>query len=193
MMDKKDSDIIKKQLVDFDNKREELIKRSRDILRMSKQIIYSVHRENLKEAETLLKTIEKEILSIRKSIISMPKLDYLGAYTAAMQEYVEAKCYFSYVNDDKIPGWKSLKVDVEDYLLGICDLTGELERRAVVCATKDDTKEVYKIKETVEQIFGFFLSLDLRNGELRKKSDSIKWNLKKIENVVYDLKMRRDQ
>jgi predicted translin family RNA/ssDNA-binding protein len=55
MMDKKDSDIIKKQLVDFDNKREELIKRSRDILRMSKQIIYSVHRGELKEAESQLK------------------------------------------------------------------------------------------------------------------------------------------
>jgi translin len=191
MMDKKDSDIIKKQLVDFDNKREELIKRSRDILRMSKQIIYSVHRGDIKEAEAQLKIAEKEISSIRKSIVSMPKLDYLGAYTAAMQEYVEAKCYFCYVKEGKIPEWKSMKVDVEDYLLGVCDLTGELERRAVVSATKGDTKEVYRAKEAVEQIFGFFLGLDLRNGELRKKSDSIKWNLKKIEDVVYDLKTRR--
>ncbi|MBT7927970.1 hypothetical protein HN695_06565, partial [Candidatus Woesearchaeota archaeon] len=33
--------------------------------------------------------------------------------------------------------------------------------------------------------------MDLRNGELRKKSDAIKWNLKKIEDILYDISMKK--
>jgi hypothetical protein len=34
------------------------------------------------------------------------------------------------------------------------------------------------------------LDFDFRSGELRKKSDAIKWNLKKIEDILYDLKLQ---
>jgi predicted translin family RNA/ssDNA-binding protein len=71
--------------------------------------------------------------------------------------------------------------------LGICDLTGELTRRAVSLVTKGKGKEVLVIKNFVEDIYGEFLKFDLRNGNLRKKYDSIKWNLKKLEEIMYDL------
>ena len=51
-----------------------------------------------------------------------------------------------------------------------------------------DPDEVVRIKDCVEEIFGEFLKIDLRNGTLRKKSDSIKWNLKKLEEIMYDIK-----
>ena len=51
-------------------------------------------------------------------------------------------------------------------------------------------KRAEKIKELVHDIYGEFLKLHLRNGELRKKSDAIKWNLKKLEEVMYDISMK---
>ncbi|MBT3465387.1 hypothetical protein HN451_10430, partial [archaeon] len=51
-------------------------------------------------------------------------------------------------------------------------------------------KDVKKIYEAVVMIYDGFLNFSLRNGELRKKYDSIKWNLKKIEEILYDLKIR---
>ena len=42
----------------------------------------------------------------------------------------------------------------------------------------------------MHEIYGEFLKLHLRNGELRKKSDAIKWNLKKLEEVMYDISMK---
>ncbi|MDP7506717.1 MAG: hypothetical protein QF362_04730, partial [Candidatus Woesearchaeota archaeon] len=82
---------------------------------------------------------------------------------------------------------KTLGVNSEDYLLGLCDLTGELGRRAVSLATKREFKEVELIKDTVEEIYGEFLKFNLRNSQLRRKSDSIKWNLKKLEEIMYDI------
>jgi translin len=190
MIDQKDFSRIRKDMASFDALRETIIKTSRDMLKGSKQAIYHVHRNELVEAEKTLKTIEGLNEKVRLMIGKNPKLDMIGAYSDAMQEYVEAKCYLSVVKTGKLPSSALLGVDVEDYLLGLCDLTGELSRRAVAAVIKKQFAEVYSIRDMVEHIYGFFLQLDLRNGELRKKSDSIKWNLKKIEDIIYDIKTK---
>jgi len=97
--------------------------------------------------------------------------------------------YYGIIKDNKIQTLATLKVNEEDYLMGICDLTGELTRKAVTIANKEP-KEVEKIKDLVEEIFGEFIKFNLRNGELRKKADSIKWNLKKLEEIMYDIKKK---
>ena len=71
--------------------------------------------------------------------------------------------------------------------MGLCDLTGELTRKAVNSAINGDYKGVKKIKELVENIYGQFIQLDIRDNELRRKFDSIKWDLKKLEDLVCEL------
>ncbi|MFW6014442.1 MAG: translin family protein [Nanoarchaeota archaeon] len=189
MIDEKEFLKLKSDFDRFEEQREELIKKSRDILRFSKHAIFSVHNNELENAREKLVEAEKLIKETCKVKCST-KLDSIGALSSAMQEYVEAKCYLSYMEKKKLPTQKALKVEVDDYLLGLCDLTGELARRAVVTVTNNNTKEVYVIRGLVEKIFELMLQLNLRNGELRKKSDAIKWNLKKIEGIIYDLKIK---
>jgi len=189
MIDKQDFKRIREKLAKYDQDREVLIKKARDVLKLSKQLIYSVHRKNLEEADELVKNVKKEKGELDKIASSDKKLIYEGSYSEACQEYVEAMAYYGFIKDKKIPAVSSLNVDEEDYLMGICDLTGELTRKAVTIAHKDE-KEVEKIKNLVEDIFGEFLKFDLRNSELRKKSDSIKWNLNKLEELMYDIKKR---
>ena len=183
-------DEIRKKLDSYDSKREELIKKARELLKISKQVIYSVHRGNKKEALTNLNKTNKIKEVLDKIAGFDKKLAFEGSYSEACQEYAEAVCYYNFVNKKKLPGFKELNIGHEDYLMGICDLTGELTRRAVSLSTKRKFKEVEKIKEFVEDIYGEFLKFDFRNGLLRKKYDSIKWNLKKLEEVMYDIKKR---
>ena len=189
MIDKQDFKRIRENLAKYDSDRESLIKKARDALKLAKQVIYSVHREEMKEASDSVAVLKKAKEELDKIASSHEYLFYEGSYSEAMQEYVEALAYYGFVKDKKIPTIGSLKVNEEDYLMGISDLTGELARKAVTIAHKDD-KEVEKIKEIVEELFGEFIKFDLRNGELRKKADSIKWNLKKLEEVMYDIKKK---
>ncbi len=165
--------------------REANIRKSRDIIKLSKQIIYSVHRGDMKRAETLLK-------QIRKDMAKLPKREAYdtGMINVAEQEFVEAAAYYSFVKGGKIPKKASLKVDTVNYLAGICDLTGELGRKAVNSVINGNFKEAMKIKDVVDEIYGEFLKIELRNSELRKKSDQIKWNLKKLEEVAYDIRKK---
>lgn len=180
----KDFNEIRKHLNNFDDRREETIAFSRDIIKLSKRIIYSIHRDDVEEAEKLIKEIKFKISKLDKKHYDT-NIDCV-----AFQEYVEALTYYEFVKTGRIPSFKELKVDVEHYLLGLCDLTGELVRKAVNDIIKKKYKNVLKIKDLVEEIYGEFLKLNLRNNELRVKSDSIKYNLKKLEDITYDLKIK---
>lgn len=190
MIDKKEFSEIKSLMEKDEETREEIISSSRDMIRLSKKLIYSLHRKDMDAAKKMRSEIGKQILQIREIAEKCPKFSYSGIYSVAVQEYVEALTYYEFMFNKRIPGYKELGVEYEEYLLGLCDLTGELERRAVHSTVAGEYKDVLLIKEVVEEIYDEFLMFDLRNSELRKKSDSIKWNLKKIEEILYDLKLK---
>jgi predicted translin family RNA/ssDNA-binding protein len=173
---------LRKEIQQKDEQREELIVKSRPIIKSSKQAIYALHRNEIKAAEQFLKDAKKGLNALKPADI--------GIYNAALQEYAEAATYFYYVTKGILVDNEEIKVDAENYLLGICDLTGELARRAVFCVVNEEYPDVEKIREFVTSIHEEFTEFELRNGELRKKADSIKWNLKKIEEILYDIKIR---
>lgn len=184
ILDDKEFDAIKADLKKFEERREQAIAGSREIITMSKQIIYSIHRGDVEKAESLMPQIKKMLQSLPKEFVEtdMPHV--------AMQEYVEAATYLAFVKTGKIPTRKELGVDTNCYLSGLCDLTGEVMRKAIKDVIEhkyDSAKSIYHL---VEELYDAFLQFDLRGGELRKKSDQIKWNLKKLEDVMYDLELK---
>ena len=178
----KEFEDMRKELKKSYEKREEVIQKSREILRYSKSSIYCTQRDELKEAEELIKKAKKIIDELRKIITAENNI-----FNSALQEYVEAVCFLGIVKRNKLVERKELNVGVEDYLCGISDLTGELGRRAVLLATKKERDKVKEIYEFVDYIYGEMAGFDFRNSELRRKFDAIKWNLKKIEELRYDL------
>ena len=187
MIDKNEFESIRKEIDDLEAKRELLIQKSREIIKMSKQVIYAVHRDDIKSALKAVEAIKREKIGLEK----LSKED-VGSDMGkvAMQEYVEALCYYEFVRNKKIPTRSDLKVSTEEYLMGLCDLTGELVRKAVADVINKRFKGAVIIKDLVDEIYGEFLKFNLRNSELRKKSDQIKWNLKKLEDVFFDAQIK---
>ncbi len=186
MLNKSEFNNIRKEMHKVDLKREEVIQLSREIITVSKQIIYAAQRNDMKTAASAIKNIKNKVSKLRKiNIITDTNIN-----SVAFQEYVEAIAFFEFVKNRKIPTKKSLGVSADDYLSGLADLTGELVRKAVYDVIHRKFHEAEKIKDVVHEIYGEFLKLHLRNNELRKKADSIKWNLKKLEEVMYDISMK---
>src|SRR3989344_8906795 len=178
MLDKKEFLDIRQDLESLEDSREELIRKSREILKISKQIIYSLHRNDLEKAEALVLDIKGKVNGIAREDLDS------NINKVAMQEYVEAICYHEFIKNKRIPLRKELEVDTENYLCGICDLIGELVRRSVNEVINNNLNNAVEIRELIENIYGEFLMFNLRNGDLRRKMDSIKWNLKKIDEVI---------
>ncbi|MEM4259991.1 MAG: haloacid dehalogenase, partial [Candidatus Woesearchaeota archaeon] len=117
MFDKKSFRDMKKELEKCEHEIEKAIMHSRELTRESKLAIYSVHRGDINEAE-------KKLINVRRELKKIKTKNYL--YSVSYQEYVEAECILAFAKNKKIPTHTLLGIDAENYLLGICDFTGEL-------------------------------------------------------------------
>ena len=113
-----------------------------------------------------------------------------GGPTMTVQEYVEAASYYHVMTDERIPTRRRLRADTETYLSGLSDLTGEMMRKGVDDMVRERYAHALRMRDAVDEIYGLMLSLDLDGGDTRKKSDAVKWNLAKLEDLVYDAKIR---
>ncbi len=176
-----------------DEMREEIIKKSREILKLSKKAIYATHRGELDEAQQLL-TTAKQKSQEANTFIEQVAFGTTGALKASLEEYVEAQLFYTYKTEKRIILKQELEegfsIENQSYLGGLSDFTGELVRQAVLLATKKKHKEVKEIFELIEEIYGALMNFDFRTGDLRKKFDSIKYNLAKLETINYELSLR---
>lgn len=173
---------LRKEYESYDAYREAVIIQSRAVLKAAKQQIYALHAGN-----AIKPVLAKEFKVLQKKITAHEKLRFEGSYSEACQEYAEAELYADYVAKKNFRTAEELQITPEDYLAAIADLTGELVRKAVHETIKERYDSVYDIHEFVSYIYAQFLKFSFRNSALRKKSDTIKWNLHKLEDIVYDI------
>ncbi|CAI5728013.1 unnamed protein product [Peronospora effusa] len=189
LLNRQDFIDMNEEMHEYDEMREKIIKRSREILKASKQAIFALHRGDRVEALKLLSDAEKvipELVALTEKNSSLRD----GSLASSLEEYAEAKCFYYYL-DTKclLPRQDVPIVDKNEYLGGVIDFTGELMKYAVVKATARNVEEVKRCKAMVEAISGELIQFDFRNGPLRRKFDSVKYNLRKLENTLYELSL----
>ncbi|EOY07871.1 Translin family protein isoform 2 [Theobroma cacao] len=82
-------------------------------------------------------------------------------------------------------------LDVEDYLVGsICFMSNEMPRYVVNQVTAGDYDCPRKVLKFLTDLHAAFRMLNLRNDFLRKKFDTMKYDLRRVEEVYYDVKIR---
>jgi predicted translin family RNA/ssDNA-binding protein len=177
MIDRKEFASMRKYMEEQEALYEDIFRKARDVVRLSKKIIYSVHRNEIKKASVDVKAISLKIKKLKKS----SKPEFISQIRIAEQEFVEAVCFYEFVRKGSIPSAKQLHVSPEHYLLGLCDLSGELVRKAINAAIEGNDRVTLQIREFMETLYDELLQFEFRNNELRKKFDGIKYDLKKLE------------
>src|SRR3989344_8193685 len=138
---------LQTEIQQYDAERERLIKKSRDVLKLSKQVIYAVHRGD--NPDSLVKEMEQEMKALDVIAKHSSQMLSEGSYKIAAQEFVEAILYCNFVKTGKLV---DVKVPAEYFVLGLADLPGELVRKAVFLAGKGETDKVVQIKDTIDYV-----------------------------------------
>ncbi len=174
-----------------EQERRQIISRSNDVLFQAKKTIFALQREELDVAkeklaamEAILKKMEKDFGPIR--------IREEGAYHAAAEEYVEAKTLAAVISGQKITPIKGLHLGYDSYLGGFCDLIGEMVRFATNRAAKGSYESVAEMKDKGEKIMNHLLDFDL-TGYLRTKYDQARGHLRKLEQMAYEIRLRKDK
>ncbi|OSD07246.1 Translin [Trametes coccinea BRFM310] len=123
--------------------------------------------------------------SLRNAVFSATLMEYLQSGGLLSLEQVAGLLGIN-------PEWQDrFALSVEDYLHGVITLVNELSRLAVNAVTLGDFEQPIKISLFVKDVFAGFSMLNLKNDLLRRRYDSLKYDLKKIEEVVYDVSLRK--
>lgn len=178
---------IKKGYADATKERRLIISLSNEILHEAKRSIFSIHRGDLITASTILGSLDKKIEKLQNDF-GYHRLSEEGAYTAGIEEYVEAKLFYLAATDQTITKIAKIKISNDSYLGGLSDVTGELVRLATNSAASGNFDKVKTCQKLINEIMGEMVAMDL-TGYLRTKYDQAKSNLRKIEQMAYEIKL----
>jgi len=81
-------------------------------------------------------------------------------------------------------------ITIEDYLLALTHTIEELARLAPNSVTLSNFALPLQISKFIKDVHAGFQLLNLKNDTLRRRTDTIKYSVKKVEDVVYDLSLR---
>ncbi|GBF35953.1 translin [Methanofervidicoccus abyssi] len=178
-----------------DSTREEILKIAREIVRNCAMNIR--HVQKMKKEEISFEVIDK-----LKKLEELTKEYYdFGKYlNLPQQEYVEFQIFYSIVFEDKYLEYHELEVEVkpENYVLGICDVVGELRRMILESIKNDDIKNAEKYYRFMEKIYDEIIRYDYYHviEGLRKKQDICRGILEKtygdLVTFVENLKLREE-
>jgi translin len=148
----RDLEEIAATLSEKDRVREEVIKLSRDITRLSSRVVSNVHRGDFEEAKQGLLMLRTHVQRLMDLVKPHEDLKYSGLTYGSLSEYVEASLFYSVVVEQRLLSIRELGVPVIPFLQGLGDLVGELRRLVVklLDQTRVDEAEKYlKIMETI--------------------------------------------
>ena len=188
MINKKFIQKLKGEYDKGESERRQIIKLSDLVLHSSKRTIFSLHRSDLEKAKRELTEIEKSLQKLEKDF-GHKRISKEGSYRAGAEEYVEAKMFYLVMVGKKVDKIKGVNLNIDSYLGGLCDLTGELVRQAINQAAAENFDEVNRVKKIINEIMTELVEFDM-TGYLRTKYDQAKNNLRKIEQVEYEVRMR---
>lgn len=159
---------VEASLSDQLERREMLLKESRDVISACSRAIINIHNGKSAEAARELKSAKTLLETMRKSGGGS-----LSRYLVSPEtEFVEGSTVFALSKGRPVPAREALGVSPEAYLLGLLDTVGELKRLVLDSIMKGDIPRAKKHFGSMEELYSACSPLavydHVANGTRRK-------------------------
>jgi len=179
-------DEIKKKLDEKDRIREKVLITTREVVRCCRKSINSLHRKDLVVAEERLRNAEIHVKSLKVVLDEHPDIYYSGSIQTANQEFAEASLFYDYLKKLEFPSPGDLGIPDIDYLLGLCDLVGELRRHVLLLLMDENLEEAKNTYDFMEGLYERVMSAEYPRGliNIKQKQDAMRFV---VERTLEDL------
>lgn len=177
---------IRRVLDEKDALREEALRLTREIVRLSGDAIKALHRGDVKTAEERLNLAEGRVRELKRMLEHHPDLYHTGYVQNAHQEFVEATLFFCYITGKDFPTPEDISVPHADYALGIGDFIGELRRHFLILLLGGKITEAEEVYRFMEKTYEELMILEYPKGlvNIRQKQDQARYI---VERTLEDL------
>ncbi|MBR7005743.1 MAG: hypothetical protein IKH98_02330 [Candidatus Methanomethylophilaceae archaeon] len=168
--------------------KEEAVRRSRQIIRLSKKAIHGMHVGEDPSADM------KEMRSAVETLLDVcrnPAILACGLVQDCMCEYCEALILHALVSDSPIPDYEDLGVTPSAWLLGLCDCEGEMRRMVMSGLMNGDMKSAERLFSVMEGMHAMVMSLDIPDAmaPVRRKQDAARGIMDKTRSDMLNAKL----
>jgi len=169
------------------SKRDEALKKARQLTRACSLAIRAVHRDdkeamegNLAEAQTLADILRDELKD-------HPELFFAGYTQDSLKEFVEAKVTCALIQNQQLQTPEELGVQDATYLNGLAEVVGELRRRTLDILRSGYSEEAERLLGYMDEIYSVLVTIDypdaITNG-LRRQTDLARGIIEKTRGDV---------
>eukprot|EP00455_Lapot_gusevi_P021172 TRINITY_DN2226_c0_g1_i2.p1 TRINITY_DN2226_c0_g1~~TRINITY_DN2226_c0_g1_i2.p1 ORF type:complete len:184 (-),score=50.84 TRINITY_DN2226_c0_g1_i2:47-598(-) len=152
------------------------------------------------EVNVIINAIQDKLLEVDPADVYR----FGSLVSGGLQEYIEAVGFYHFLKYGTLvtksfieefiqrshPQQVKFELPMTDYLLGICDTSGELMRFAVNTVSKGDRESAFVICDFLRDLFVGFRSLNFRHKDYGVKLDTMEASLLKVEKVCYQIRIR---
>ncbi|GFP95311.1 translin-associated protein x [Phtheirospermum japonicum] len=196
-------------LNNLNDKRERVVKASRDVTMNSKKVIFQVHRLSKHNKEEVLEKAEKDLASVMNQHMSRIVKEFQGtdfwklrrAYSPGVQEYIEAATLCNFCKNGTLLSLDEINASlltlsdpsVEPLQINIADLTGELMRLAIGRISDGELEFAQKICRFVREIYRDLTLIAPKmddSSDMKMKMDVMLQSVIKIENACFSVHVR---
>jgi translin len=184
-----DVEEINKKFKDIEERRNAIIKGTRDATILCSKAIVSMHSHKKNESTEYIEKAKK----LLKQFKELGKDDLQKYLYIAEQEFVEAYCLFSIGENSVIPGKRSLEVSDVSYVMGLLDCIGEIKRMIIDKIRSEGTSNVNALFELMDKIYGTIYPLAVYDNlmpGLRKKLDVSRILIENVRAIITEEKRR---
>jgi translin len=181
---------INKDMKDTEERREKLIKGTRDIIMLCSKSIVSLHHNEMEQARDKMETARNMLDEFR----GYAKADLYRYIVVAEQELVEAYGLRSVMEDLQIPSIDDLGVTGPSYITGLLDCIGEIKRLVLDRMRSGRERDAEKLFAVMQEIYNEiypFAVYDNFVGGVRKKLDVARMLIEDVRATVTEENRRR--
>lgn len=169
-------DKIEKSIDSKDKIREQALKSSREIIIGCRKAIQLIHQNSMKNASNNIRKASTKLQGLYELTKSYPELYHAGFVENAAQELVEAQCFYNVMKGKDLPDPDEIKTTYSSYLMGLCDLVGELRRTALDSIRSGKAKQADNYLSMMDDIYDVIIRFDYPSGliPIKKKQDMVR-------------------
>lgn len=189
------------------DRRERLIRLSREVTRQSKKVISLLQRVGssaddaalVRQAHEALAPIRADLKAKHDEIASAGQdvWRHKTSWSGGVQEYLEAASFLHFIEtgtlltmEQAAQDMAGLPLHLDDYLGGISDLSGELMRVCVSAGGSNKAAVAHQTCAFVREMRSHFALLAAASRDMGKKVDVMDESLRKMEQVCFQLRLR---
>ena len=192
---------IEQHIDDKDNIREKSLRLARNIIIHCRKAIQRMHQEEYSDAEKHLKNASALLAELYDTTRDHQDLFNAGHVENAAQEFVEAHCFYNILHKKDLPDPDDIQTTYLAYLNGLCDVVGELRRKALDSMLQGNAEVGQEYLHDMEEIYDAIIRFDYPSSliPIKRKQDIARSLIEKtrgelvVANCEHRIEYRTDE